>query len=115
MARYTFEYVRSYPHFCLDGSFDCSTVARKLKEEYHLLSQLPYTSMYKQLYAKNVITQNDKVQIQAELDTEKMAKLLDIIITSLNLDQPKKYLDFLKAMEESEDLILQQTAKRLGK
>ena len=71
--------------------------------------------MYKQLYAKNVITQNEKVQIQAELDPEKMVKLLDIIITSLKLNQPEKYLGFLKAMEESEDLVLQKTAKGLGK
>ena len=85
-----------------------------LRKEYDQLSHLPYTSMDNQLFAKDVITLDEKLQIESKIGTEKMAKLLNIIIASLRLKQTTKYLGFLKAMEESKDITLKQTAKRLG-
>ena len=85
-----------------------------LRKEYARLSYLPYASMDKQLYAKGVITRGEKLEIESMVVTEQMAKLLDIIITSLKLKLTTKYLGFLKAMKESEDKTLQQTAKELG-
>ena len=85
-----------------------------LRKEYNQLSHLPYASMDNQLFAKDVITLDEKLQMEGKFGTEKMAKLLNIIITSLRLKQTTKYLGFLKAMEESEDITLKQTAKRLG-
>ena len=113
--------MNSYPHIVnrlctiiLVESFDCSTVEKMLRKEYKQLSNLPYTSMYKQLFAEDVITLDEKLQIEGKIGTEQMAKLLDIIITDLRLGMTTKYLGFLKAMKESEDTTLKKTAKRLG-
>ena len=95
-------------------SFDYSAVEKILRKEYDQLSKLPYKSMHKQLFAEGVITTDEKLEIGNKIGTEQMEKLLDIILTSLNLKQTTKYLGFLKAMKESEDITLQQTAERLG-
>ena len=95
---------------------DCSTVKQKLKDEYIKLSHLSYANMEDQLFTKSVITYDEKQQIRSKvIDTKKMTELLDIIISSLNAGSTIKYINFLKAMEESDDPVLQQTAKGLGK
>ena len=95
---------------------DCSTVKKRLKDKYIELSHLSYANMESQLFAKSVITYNEKQQIRSKVtNTKKMTELLDIIISSLNAGSTIKYISFLKAMEESDDPVLQQTAKRLGK
>ena len=68
------------------------------------------------LFAKGVITKQDRKMIDAKIGQEQMIYLIaDIIIPSLKLKFCKKYKGFLKAMEESDDSNLNSTAKRLGK
>ena len=67
------------------------------------------------LYAKDVITNEQRKLIAAEIGEEKMMYLIvDIIIPSLKVNNYKKYKGFLEAMEESEDSDLKSTAKTLG-
>ena len=84
-----------------------------LKHEYSNLSNLPYASMNIQLLAKSVITSDEKLIIDKETGTKQMSKVLDIIIKSLNVNQITKFEGFLEAMEESDDIALKETAKKL--
>ena len=86
---------------------------QKLKDQYSILSNLPYESMNIQLLAKRVITIDEKLIIDKETGTRQMSKVLDIIIISLKLKQITKFEGFLEAMEESDDILLKETAKKL--
>ena len=68
------------------------------------------------LIAEDVITDKDRKIIDDKVGQEKMIYLvLDIIIPSLKLGYRKKYKGFLKAMEESDDSDLNDTADNFGK
>ena len=68
------------------------------------------------LYAKDVITNEERKIIDPKIGEEKMMYLIvDIIIPSLIINNYKKYKGFLEAMEESEDSNLNSTAKNFGK
>ena len=67
------------------------------------------------LYAYEVITTKEQNIIDNKIGCEKMEYLIvKIIIPSLEQRHGKKYKSFLKAMEDSEDTDLQDTAKMLG-
>ena len=67
-----------------------------------------------QLYSKKVITWDQKNIIHIQIGRKKMEYLLiQIIIPSLEAQCSEKYKLLLKAMEESEDIDLQRTAKIL--
>ena len=67
------------------------------------------------LIAEDVITDKDRKIIEDKAGQEKMTYLvLDIIIPSLKLGYRKKYKGFLKAMEESDDSDLNNTADNFG-
>ena len=103
-------------HICtliLAESLYCSTVEQRLKEEFAVLSNLPYESMKNLLFARGVITRHEKVVIDNMVGTEKMAKVLDIVMISLKLKQTSKYESFLEAMEESDDMSLKEASVRL--
>ena len=71
--------------------------------------------MERSLYACKVITAGERTKIKSKVGDEKMEYLIvDIIIPSLNQKFSKKYKGFLEAMEDSEDIDLQDTAKMLG-
>ena len=86
-----------------------------LKSKYHKLSNLSYDAMKDRLYAYNVITRDEKDEIDHLIGNRKMQKVLDILSVSLICGQTSKYKCFLQAMEESEDKLLQAKAKELGK
>ena len=68
------------------------------------------------LFAKDVITNEERKLIDVKVGEEKMMYLIaDIIIPSLNGNNCKKYKGFLEAMEKSEDNDLQRTAEKFGK
>ena len=67
------------------------------------------------LYAKNVITRQEKEEIDKLIGKKQMEKVLDIIILSLNSNYTAKYKGFLEALEESEDSLLRDKAKELSK
>ena len=93
----------------------CSTAARMLRDKYAELLLLPYSSMSGNLFAKKVITSQEKLEIEGLIGLKQMEKVTDIIILSLNCNDTTKYKGFLEAMEESDDLVLEKKAKDLGK
>ena len=72
--------------------------------------------MVDSLYAKEVITNDERRIIDDKIGQKKMRYLIaDIIIPSLRLNLCKKYKGFLEAMKESDNSDLRSTAERLGK
>ena len=88
-------------------------IIRKLKDNYEELLHLPYPDMSGKLYAKDVITNQEKLEINNLIGKRQMERLLDIIIQSLHCNNTTKYKGFLKAMEESDDVLLRNKAKEL--
>ena len=97
------------------STFDCTVAAKNLRENEQL-KIIPYSPMQNLLYAKRVITHDEKENLNNMTnDDEKMSKLTDILIKSLNQKITKKYKGFLESMEESEDILLEKMAESLGK
>ena len=90
-------------------------IIKKLKNKYEELLHLPYPDMSGKLYAKDVITNQEKLEINNLIGKRQMERVLDIIIQSLKCNDTAKYKGFLKAMEESDDLLLRNKAEKLGK
>ena len=67
------------------------------------------------LFAYQVITRDEKTVINSLIGNAKMQKVLDILLVSLGANQTTKYKGFLQAMEKSEDTLLNDKAKELGK
>ena len=70
--------------------------------------------MESRLYAKKVITHEEKMYFETFVGSKKMERLLDVVILSLKINQCYKFKGFLEAMEESDDMSLIKTAKDLG-
>lgn len=96
------------------GTFHCCTAGIILKNKYVELSNLPYDAMEGGLYAKNVITREEKQFIKTLVGNKKMAYLLDVLIVSLEHGLCSKFKGFLEAMEENEDILLKNAAAMLG-
>ena len=95
-------------------TFDCSTVATMLQHSYQELGNLSYSSMRPGLIAKDVITLQEKRQINNLIGEQQIEAVLDIVISSLRAGQTAKYRGLLIAMEESGDILLKQKAEELG-
>ena len=68
------------------------------------------------LFAKDVITNEERKIIGDKIGEEKMMYLIaDVIIPSLRINKYTKYKGFLEAMEESEDSDVKSTVEKLGK
>ena len=97
--------------------FDYDDTAKKLKKQLDKLSRLKYDSMSRSLFGNDVITTEERQEIERtdKANHKKMEYLIvDVIINSLKLGHGKKYKSFLKVMEESEDSDLRSVAKSLG-
>ena len=94
--------------------FDFEAVQKNLKEKSALLTNIPYKSMQQLLFAKSVITPDEKQHLDKMINSEQISVLIDILLVSLKLKITKKYKGFLQSMEESGDLTLEKTAKDLG-
>ena len=71
--------------------------------------------MERSLFAKEVITDNEKMLIKSKSGGDKMEYLIvQIIIPSLRQKFCKKYKAFLEVMEKNQDTALQNAAKNLG-
>ena len=71
--------------------------------------------MNSQLFAKQVITLDQKTSIDIQVGRKKMDYLiLRIIMPSLKAKFSKKYKLFLRVMEDNDDIDLQSAAKMLG-
>ena len=102
---------------CEFQGFDYTGTANKLEKQLTKLSKLNYDNMKTSLYDNGVITTEEQNIIDNKKTRhEKMKYLIvEIIIPSLKQGFGTKYKSFLKAMEESEDTDLQDTAKKLGR
>ena len=106
--------ISTYTVSLFTDTFQCCTAAENLRKKYAELSDLPYNAMQGLLYAKKVITREEKKCIKTLVGSEKMECLLDVVIRSLKHNHCHKFKGFLEAMEESEDMLLKKTAKDLG-
>ena len=86
-----------------------------LKKKYDGLGNLSYSSMSGALYANDVITRQEKQQIERLIGNKQIQAVLDIVMDSLQCKQTAKYKGLLLAMENSEDILLKQKATELGK
>jgi len=71
--------------------------------------------MVPQLYANKVITGEQKKKIESKnLESDRMQYFLDeVLIFSLELDITEIYNNFIKILEESDDLIQNAMAKKI--
>ena len=94
----------------------CSKVKKIIREKYVELTRLPIESILGDLFAKEVITLQQKGMIQSlTSNRQKMEYLLDnIIIPSLDINIAEKLKGFMEVMEKSDDLILTEMSKKLG-
>ena len=95
-------------------TYNCSDAAKLLKSKFALLSNLSYPNMSGSLYANNVITQQEKLEIDRLVGKSQMERVLDIVIASLKANQTAKYKGFLLTMESNEDGTLNAKAQELG-
>ena len=99
---------------CILQPYNCSDAAKLLQSKYAKLSNLSYSNMSGSLYANEVITQQEKLEIQQLIGKSQMERVLDIVIASLKVNQTAKYKGFLLAMENSDDETLNTIAEELG-
>ena len=103
-------------HYCIVDYSDCSTAQATIQEHYDKLIRLPVDSLLPSLYAYNVVTFDQKEEIE-ELPQKKkrMDFIASLIIRSLDSGVADLYNRFLKVLKESEDLPTRELAKKLGK
>ena len=104
-------------YICYAAKSECSNAIKNIKANYVELTNLPIDSILATLFAKEVITLNEKEAIQTlSLKNKKIEYFLDnVVIPSLTNNVTVKFERFLKVMEESGDSILIEMAKRLCK
>ena len=95
---------------------DCSTARATIQEQYDKLICLPIDILLPSLFANNVVTFDQKEEID-ELPHKKkrMEFVLNLIIRSLEMGVDGLYNGFLKVLKTSEDLLTRELAKKLGK
>ena len=101
-------------YFNIGQTYNCSDAANMLKKKFDLLSNLSYSNMSGSLFANDVITQQEKLEIDQLVGKSQMERVLDIVIASLKVDKTAKYEGFIVAMGNSEDTLLKAIAKELG-
>ena len=80
------------------------------------LTELNYDNMKTQLFAKEVISFDQRKSIDIQVGRNKMDFLIfDIIIPSLKAKFSKKYKSFLKVMEDNDDIDLKSAAEMFGR
>ena len=94
--------------------FDCAKMAKHLRKNLPSLSTLPYKNMKLHLLANDVITNQERKEIDKMIGEDQMFEVLDILQVSLNNKQTIKFKGFLQAMEESGDTLLEEKAESLG-
>ena len=85
-----------------------------LKDNLVSLSNLSYENMKIALYAKSVITRNEKIKIDKMTSTDQIVEVIEIVRISLISKQTSKYKGFLESMEQSDDELLKKTARKYG-
>ena len=100
----------------IDICADCANAKAKVMSNYESLMKIRADAILPGLFAKGVITSEDKQIIDAKtLNREKMRYLIDnIIIQSLDIGIITTYKEFLNVLERNDDRIINTVAQRLG-
>ena len=94
----------------------CSTACATIQEQYDKLIGLPVDNLLPSLFANNVVTFDQKEYIEELLHKKERIKfILNLMISSLERDIPALYNGFLKVMKESDDVVVLELTKKLGK
>ena len=95
---------------------DCSTARTTIQQQYDKLIRLPVDTLLPALYANEVVTFDQKEEIE-ELPQKKkrMEFVLNLIIRSLDIEIGGLYNGLLKVLKESEDVTARELARKLGK
>ena len=94
----------------------CSTACTTIQKQCDKLISLPVDHLLPSLYSNDVVTFNEKKYIDELLHKEERIKfILNLIISSLEKKTPALYNGFLKVLKESDDLVVQELTKKLGK
>ena len=62
---------------CILQPYNCSDAAKLLQSKYAVLSNLSYSNMNGSLYANEVITRQEKLEIQQLIGKSQMERVLD--------------------------------------
>ena len=95
---------------------DCFIAKSNVQSNYYELTHLPsIASLLAKLFAKDVITSEEKEMIDQTLPLKRMEYFLDnIIIPSIIYNGTAKFKAFLEVMEQSGDPLLIDMANKLG-
>ena len=98
----------SYQHYI--GT--CSIAYAKIKGQYDVLVNCPVNQLLPSLYAKDVITHDDKKIMESKpLEKDRMMYLLDdVLIRSLNMGFGENYNRFIMVLEESDNSLVNELA-----
>ena len=100
------------------GSFDCGAARRAVQKEFKNLVILLILSLLPLLVTNNVVTMQQKREIEQKEQTELKGMdyfLTNVIITSLQLNVTEKYKGYLLSMEQHDNALFNMMAQRLGK
>ena len=94
----------------------CTAASKRIRNHYTRLTNLRISSILTLLYSNGTITLDEKKDINSiNSDKDKMTNFLDnILIPSLNNSYSQKYIGFLKALEEADDLAMNSMATEIG-
>ena len=94
----------------------CTAARERIRNHYTRLTNLRISSILTLLYSNGTITLDEKKEIDSKnSDKDKMTNFLDnILIPSLNNSFAQKYIGFLKALEEADDLAMNAMAMEVG-
>ncbi|XP_065884700.1 uncharacterized protein [Dysidea avara] len=94
----------------------CTAARERIRNHYTRLTNLRISSILTLLYSNGTITHDEKKYIDSiNSDRDKMTNFLDnILIPSLNNSFAQKYIGFLKALKEADDLAMNSMATEIG-
>jgi len=98
----------------------CKAAMQRLRKNCDALTKLSITSILGSLFAKGVITYDEKRLIETKpLESDRVTCLLDdVLYRSLLMGVMDKYITFVKILEqkgeEEYDMVMEKLAKNLG-
>ena len=99
----------------IDQLINCSAAQRHLKNRYDKLTHLTIgDDLLRSLYQKDVVTREQKIKMGELKERNRMEYLLDhIIMSSLESNHSRKYINLLNVMKSSDDDLVNTEASDL--
>ena len=104
-------------NFVITDSVDCSVALKNLRGQFEQFCRLPIKSILCQLFAKEVVTFDEKKSIDLRENNkgDGMTALVELVLRSLEQGVPDKYVGFRETLEESDDKLLRKMVLKLSK